>query len=61
MQVKNTNASFKPVTVTFETAAEYEAFREIIHGANDNCAFDGKAGEVMSDLYDEFDLSNFED
>lgn len=60
MQVKNSNPSFKPVTVTFDTDAEYQAFREILYTSN-NLSFEGKAGEVFETLYDEFDVNSYED
>lgn len=61
MQVKNSNSSFKPVTVTFDTDAEYQAFRELLYATNDNLNFDGKAQEVLSELWDNFYMDIYED
>lgn len=60
MQIKNPNQAFKPVTVTFDTEAEYQAFREILYTTNDNISFDGKEARVFDGLLDEFDIANYQ-
>lgn len=64
MQIKNPNATFKSVSITFDTQAEYDAFREILayaHDyAHDNAPFNNKAQELLDTFDDEFDLSSFE-
>lgn len=60
MQIKNANVAFKPVTVTFETSAEYEAFRAVIYRAVQELNFNDKVEEVANELYDAVEADNLD-